>query len=77
LMVRDAALAGAGAAMLPRLLVVDDVAAGRLTLWGIQAGPPVELWALQSSRRLVGAKVRAFLDVVEKAFPERAFVPPT
>ena len=77
LMVRDAALAGAGAAMLPKLLVADDVAAGRLALWGIQAGPPVELWALQSSRRLVGAKVRAFLDVVEKAFPERAFLPPT
>jgi DNA-binding transcriptional LysR family regulator len=76
LMVRDAVLAGAGAAMLPRLLVADDVAAGRLILWGIQAGPPVELWALQSSRRLVGAKVRAFLDVVEKAFPERAFVQP-
>jgi DNA-binding transcriptional LysR family regulator len=76
LMVRDAVLAGAGAAMLPKLLVADDVAAGRLALWGIQAGPPVELWALQSSRRLVGAKVRAFLDVVEKAFPERDFVPP-
>jgi DNA-binding transcriptional LysR family regulator len=75
LMVRDAVLAGAGAAMLPKLLVADDVAAGRLALWGIQAGPPVELWALQSSRRLVGAKVRAFLDVVEKAFPERDFVP--
>src|SRR6185312_14816197 len=77
LMVRDAVLAGAGAAMLPKLLVADDVAAGRLALWGVQAGPPVELWALQSSRRLVGAKVRAFLDVVEEAFPERAFVPPT
>jgi DNA-binding transcriptional LysR family regulator len=76
LMVRDAVLAGAGAAVLPKLLVADDVTAGRLTLWGAQAGPPVELWALQSSRRLVGAKVRAFLDVVEKAFPERAFVPP-
>jgi DNA-binding transcriptional LysR family regulator len=76
LMVRDAVLAGAGAALLPKLLVADDVAAGRLALWGAQAGPPVELWALQSSRRLVGAKVRAFLDVVEKAFPERAFVPP-
>jgi DNA-binding transcriptional LysR family regulator len=76
LMVRDAVLAGAGAAMLPKLLVADDIAAGRLALWGIQAGPPVELWALQSSRRLVGAKVRAFLDIVEKAFPERAFMPP-
>jgi DNA-binding transcriptional LysR family regulator len=30
LMMRDAALAGAGAAMLPKLLVADDVAAGRL-----------------------------------------------
>jgi DNA-binding transcriptional LysR family regulator len=77
LMVRDAVLAGAGAALLPKLLVADDIAAGRLAYWGTQAGPPVEIWALQSSRRLVGAKVRAFLDVVEKAFPERVFVPPT
>jgi DNA-binding transcriptional LysR family regulator len=76
LMVRDAVLAGGGAAMLPKLLVADDVASGRLALWGTIAGPPVELWALQSSRRLVGAKVRAFLDVVEKAFPERVFIPP-
>jgi DNA-binding transcriptional LysR family regulator len=75
LMVRDAALAGAGAAMLPKLLAADDVAAGRLALWGTLAGPPVELWALQSSRRLVGAKVRAFLDAVEKAFPDRLFMP--
>jgi len=77
LMVHDAVRAGAGAALLPKLLVADDVAAGRLAHWGTQAGPPVEIWALQSSRRLVGAKVRAFLDVVEKAFPERVFVPPT
>jgi len=76
LMVRDAVLAGAGAAMLPRLLVADEISAGRLTLWGIQAGPPVELWALQSSRRLVGEKVRAFLDTIEKAFPEKTFAPP-
>lgn len=34
LMVRDAVLAGAGAAMLPKLLAADDVAAGRLALWG-------------------------------------------
>jgi DNA-binding transcriptional LysR family regulator len=76
LMVRDAVLAGAGAALLPKLLVADDIAAGRLAHWGTDAGPPVEIWALQSSRRLVGAKVRAFLDVVEKAFPGRSFVPP-
>jgi len=75
-MVHDAVRAGAGAALLPKLLVADDVAAGRLALWGVQAGPPVEIWALQNSRRLVGAKTRAFLDAVQKAFPERIFVPP-
>jgi DNA-binding transcriptional LysR family regulator len=74
LMVRDAVLAGAGAALLPKLLVADDVAAGRLAHWGIQDGTAVEIWALHSSRRLVGAKVRAFLDVLDKTFPERIFV---
>ncbi|MET4214565.1 LysR substrate-binding domain-containing protein [Bradyrhizobium sp. LA2.1] len=76
LMVRDAILAGAGAAVLPKLLVADDIEAGRLAYWGTHTGPSVEIWALQSSRRLIGAKVRAFLDVVEKAFPEKIFVPP-
>jgi DNA-binding transcriptional LysR family regulator len=75
LMARDAVLAGAGPALLPKFLVADDIAAGRLDLWGTQDGPPVEIWALQSSRRLIGAKIKAFLDVVEKAFPDKTFVP--
>jgi DNA-binding transcriptional LysR family regulator len=74
-MVRDAVVAGAGAALLPKILVADDIAAGRLALWGTHAGPPVEIWALQSSRRLIGAKVRAFLDIVEEAFPEKNYIP--
>ena len=74
LMARDAVLAGAGPALLPKLLVADDLAAGRLALWGTQEGPPVEIWALQSSGRLIGAKVRAFLDIVEKMFPNKTFV---
>ncbi len=73
LMVRDAVLAGAGVALLPKSLVAGDIAAGRLAYWGTQAGPPVEIWALHSSRRLVGAKVRAFLEVLEGAFPEGEF----
>lgn len=77
LMVRDAVLAGAGAAMLPKLLVAEDIEAGRLAYWGKQAGPSVEIWALQSSRRLVGAKVRAFLEVVGRAFPDKTFVAPS
>jgi DNA-binding transcriptional LysR family regulator len=76
LMVRDAILAGAGAALLPQILVAGDLEAGRLAYWGTHAGPPVEIWALQSSSRLIGAKVRAFLDMVERAFPEKIFVPP-
>ncbi len=74
LMVRDAVLAGAGAALLPKLLVAEDIESGKLAYWGTHAGPTVEIWALQSSRRLVGAKVRAFLEVVESAFPEKRFV---
>jgi DNA-binding transcriptional LysR family regulator len=76
LMVRDAVLAGAGPALLPKLLVADDIAAGRLDLWGVQDGPPVQIWALQSSRRLIGAKIKAFLDVVEQAFPNKTFTLP-
>jgi DNA-binding transcriptional LysR family regulator len=76
LMVRDAVLAGAGAALLPKLLVADDIKAGRLACWGVHTGPAVEIWVLQNSRRLTGAKVRAFLDVIEKTFPEKRVGPP-
>jgi DNA-binding transcriptional LysR family regulator len=76
MMVRDAVLAGAGAALLPKLLVEGDIKHGHLALWGTDTHPPVEIWALRNSRRLVGAKVRAFLDVLEQAFPGRTFTPP-
>jgi DNA-binding transcriptional LysR family regulator len=76
MMVRDAVVAGAGVALLPKLLVEDDVRSGRLSLWGIDTQPPVEIWALRNSRRLVGAKVRAFLEAIEQAFPGRVFVKP-
>jgi DNA-binding transcriptional LysR family regulator len=76
MMARDAVLAGAGAALLPKLLVADDILAGRLAYWGTQSGPPVEIWALQTSRRLVGAKVRAFIEFLESSFSEKAFRAP-
>jgi DNA-binding transcriptional LysR family regulator len=65
LMVREAVLQGVGAALLPRLLVEQDVSAGRLVCWGAEAGSPVEIWALYSSRRLLSAKVRAFMDMLK------------
>jgi len=64
LMVREAVLAGAGVALLPSLLVKHDVLTGRLVCWGTEAGPPVEIWALYNSRRLLSVKVRAFLDML-------------
>jgi DNA-binding transcriptional LysR family regulator len=63
-MIRDAVLAGAGIALMPKLLVNEDVAAGRLVLWGTEHGPKVEIWALQNSRRLSSSKVRAFLEAL-------------
>jgi DNA-binding transcriptional LysR family regulator len=71
LMVREAVLAGVGVAMLPGLLVEQDVMAGRLVCWGTEAGPPVEIWALYNSRRLLSVKVRAFMDVLQD-LPRRA-----
>lgn len=64
LMVQDAVLAGAGVALMPKLLAAPAIAAGRLVVWGVDDGPKVEIWALQNSRRLSSSKIRAFLDVL-------------
>ena len=73
LMVREAVLAGAGVALLPQLLVEEDVRGGRLACWGSDDGASVEIWALYSSRRLLSLKVRAFIDALTEAFPEKTF----
>lgn len=70
-MVRDAVLAGAGAACLPHSLVRDAIEAGRLVVWNDNAEAPVEVWALHASRRLVTPKVSAFLSYLVEAFPDR------
>lgn len=71
LVVRDAVLAGAGAARLPWSLVAADIEAGRLACWGKVTDRVVELWVLHASRRLASAKVSAFVDFVCAAFPDR------
>lgn len=68
-MVRDAVRAGVGAARLPISLVSQDLAAGKLVLWGDVGGPEIILWALYPSRRLLSARVSAFLDFLKEAFP--------
>lgn len=69
LMVRDAVLASAGVAQLPRSLARQAIAAGRLVVWGKLPGRAVELWALHGSRRLVSPKVTAFMSHLVETFP--------
>ncbi|MDY0748190.1 LysR family transcriptional regulator [Paucibacter sp. R3-3] len=64
LSVRDAALAGAGAALIPRTIAVDALASGRLVSWGLSNQAPTEIWVLHASQRLASPKVRAFVDFV-------------
>lgn len=68
-MVRDAVRMGVGAARLPLSLVSHDLAAARLVRWGDVEGPDTVLWALYPSRRLLSARVSAFLDYLKQAFP--------
>lgn len=68
-MVRDAVRMGVGAARLPLSLVSPDLAAGTLVHWGDVEGPEIALWALYPTRRLLSARVSAFLDYLREAFP--------
>lgn len=69
IMVRDAVRTGAGVARLPVSLVSHDLAAGRLIHWGDVTGPEITLWTLYPSRRLLSARVSAFLDHLKSVFP--------
>ena len=69
IMARDAVRSGVGAGRLPISLVSHDLAAGRLVHWGDVEGPEIALWTLYPSRRLLSARVSAFLDFLKQAFP--------
>ncbi|GGI28210.1 LysR family transcriptional regulator [Bradyrhizobium guangdongense] len=69
IMIRDAVRAGVGAARLPVSLVSRDLSAGRLVHWGDVEGPEICLWTLYPSRRLLSARVSAFLECLKDAFP--------
>ncbi|HBK45075.1 MAG TPA: LysR family transcriptional regulator [Xanthomonadaceae bacterium] len=69
IMIRDAVRTGIGAAMLPLSLVTGDLHAGTLVHWGDAKGPPIEIWALYPSRRLLSSRVSAFLEFLKEAFP--------
>ncbi len=69
IMVRDAVRMGVGAGCLPQSLVSHDLAKGMLVKWGDAEAPETVLWALYPSRRLLSARVSAFLDYLKEAFP--------
>lgn len=69
---RDAVHAGAGAACLPLSLVLHDLTTGRLERLGNVAGSEIALWALYPSRRLLNARVSAFLDLLRHSFSQAA-----
>lgn len=69
IMVRDAVRTGVGAGCLPISLVSHDLVAGTLVHWGDVEGSAIALWTLYPSRRLLNARVSAFLDHVKQAFP--------
>jgi DNA-binding transcriptional LysR family regulator len=69
-MVRDAVRMGVGAGRLPVSLVSHDLATGRLVHWGDVEGPDIALWTLYPTRRLLSARVSAFLDFLREAFPQ-------
>jgi len=72
IMVRDAVRSGLGVARLPISLVGHDLASGALVNWGDVEGPDISLWILHPSRRLLSARVSAFLDYLKAAFPTGA-----
>jgi DNA-binding transcriptional LysR family regulator len=70
IMIRDAVRTGIGAAVLPLSLVAGDLHSGALVQWGDVKGRPIEIWALYPSRRLLSARVSAFLEFLKEAFPQ-------
>ena len=73
LMLRDAALAGAGVTLLPESIVGRQLANGELVRWGA-VGEPVALWVLHTSRRLASPKVKAFVDFMGSRYPDGPLV---
>jgi DNA-binding transcriptional LysR family regulator len=74
LMIRDAAVTGAGAALIPQSIAWGQLTRGELVQWGVVSGVDVELWVLHTSRRLPAPKVRAFVEFMCARYPEQSLV---
>ncbi|RST55371.1 LysR family transcriptional regulator [Variovorax sp. MHTC-1] len=74
LMIRDAAVAGAGAALIPQSIAWSQLTRGELVQWGMVSGVEVALWVLHTSRRLPAPKVRAFVEFMCEQYPQGSLV---
>jgi DNA-binding transcriptional LysR family regulator len=74
LMIRDAAVAGGGAALLPQSIAWSQLARGELVQWGAVSTVEAQLWVLHTSRRLAAPKVRAFVDFMCARYPDMSLV---
>jgi DNA-binding transcriptional LysR family regulator len=68
MLVYESVCAGAGAGMMPAWLISDDVAAGRLVVWGEMAGEDISAWVLHPPSHLTSPKVTAFIEALVDAF---------
>jgi DNA-binding transcriptional LysR family regulator len=74
LMIRDAAVAGAGAALIPQSIAWGQLTRGELVQWGAVSRAEVSLWVLHTSRRLPAPKVRAFVEFMCGRYPGESLV---
>lgn len=74
LTIRDAAIAGAGAALIPQSIAWNQLTRGELVQWGAVSGVEVALWVLHTSRRLPAPKVRAFVEFMCEQYPQGSLV---
>ena len=74
LTIRDAAIAGAGAALLPQSIAWNQLTRGELVQWGAVSGAEIALWVLHTSRRLPAPKVRAFVEFMCEQYPQGSLV---
>ena len=74
LMIRAAAIAGAGAALIPQAIAWNHLTRGELVQWGTVSGVEAALWVLHTSRRLPAPKVRAFVEFMCAQYPQGSLV---
>ena len=74
LMVRDAAIAAGGAALIPQSIAWNQLARGELVQLGMVSGVEPALWVLHTSRRLAAPKVRAFVDFMCDNYSDMSLV---